>query len=133
MTPEERLSGWRPRPPSPQIEQALFETPARQESPERRPDWTGQLAMYLNPMGAFAALVMIAMWLDSPVVGPAVGAPSGNQVATLTNSSPPAFNQMYHHSALNHCDYLIFGWTNLSSHREGIAHFSSDRTTGNTE
>jgi len=96
-------------------------------------DWRDRLAIYLNPAGAFAALVLIAVWLESPTTGPSVGAPPGNQFAALTNSDSAAYDQMYHHSVLNHCDYLIFGWTNLSSHREGIAHFSSDRTTGNPE
>lgn len=130
---EDRLRGWKPRQPSRRIERALFDNQTSGRCGGGADDWMARWRAYLNPAAGFAALVAALLCVEMPAGGRVVDPGTATQLAAVTNSDSAAYGQMYHHSVLNHCDYLIFGWTNLSLQPEGIAHFSSVRTPGSTE
>lgn len=116
---ERRLGGWMPRPPSQRIEEAIF---FRRPCPESdRPGLIPGLRLWqrlLGPVGAFGLVLLVSLSTVS-------GIATDRRIGEVSNHAWE-YKPVYHHSVLNHCDYPIFGWTNLSLPAEGIALFAAD-------
>ena len=127
---ENRLAGWMPRRPSRQIESTIFEV-SRDEVPELGVGfgWLSDLGGLLGPIGGLA---FVALVLTANVTGVTMTPSAGDEASMGASVKLAAvYDQFHHHSALNHCDCAIFGWTNLMLPGEGIALFAQDQESSN--
>lgn len=125
---EGRLGGWTPRRPSRRVEAEIFTSrPTERAVAAPWSDGLGVFGRLLGPVGAFALVTLVSL---SPVVGRTDAGPGIATRLTLAEGrGATAYDQLYHHSVLNHCDYPIFGWTNLSHPGEGIALFADGQSS----
>jgi hypothetical protein len=125
---ESRMSGWTPRPASPQLRDRLFAQPQAAPavdlgaSVSRRSSWSEGILRSVAPVGAMALVLMAGCLARVP--DPSAIAQFHYSASELTNGcSDAVFGQVYAHSTLNHCSAPIFGSTNPVVHPESTPLF----------